>query len=298
LVAAVVERGWATAAQAELARHVPVAGDVCVEADSAGHTDAGNAYVLMPAMRALAARLSAAHGYATPVRVGAAGGIGTPDAALAAFMLGADFITTGSINQCTVEAGTSDAVKDLLQDLGVHDTAYAPSGDMFEVGARMQVVKKGVLFPARAQKLYELYQRHAGIDELDPRTRGQLEDRYFRRSLAAVWDETRAYLASRHPARLAAIERSPKQQLAAIFRWYFVHSTRVALAGSADHRVDYQIHCGPALGAFNAWVRGTPLEPWRARHVAAIADQLMRGTAVLLDERFARIHGTPQGVRA
>ena len=69
-------------------------------------------------------------------------GIGTPEAAAAAFLLGAEFIGTGSINQCTVEAGTSDSVKDLLQEANVQDTSYAPAGDMFEAGARVQVLKK------------------------------------------------------------------------------------------------------------------------------------------------------------
>ncbi|MET1176364.1 malonyl CoA-ACP transacylase, partial [Paenibacillus amylolyticus] len=65
--------------------------------------------------------------YGKSVRIGAAGGIGTPGAAMPAFMLGADFIVTGSINQYTVEAATSDLVKDLLQQMNVQDTAYAPA---------------------------------------------------------------------------------------------------------------------------------------------------------------------------
>src|SRR3954462_15450892 len=96
--------------------------------------------------------------YQNKIRIGAAGGIGTPHAAAAAFILGADFILTGSINQCTVEAGTSAAAKDGLQELNVQDTDYAPAGDMFELGARVQVAKRGLFFPARANRLYELYQ--------------------------------------------------------------------------------------------------------------------------------------------
>lgn len=76
------------------------------------------------------------------IHIGLAGGIGTPQAAVAAFMMGADFILTGSINQCTVEAGTSDCVKNLLQEINVQDTDYAPAGDMFELGAKAQVLKK------------------------------------------------------------------------------------------------------------------------------------------------------------
>ncbi|MEV0442349.1 enoyl-CoA hydratase/isomerase [Streptomyces spectabilis] len=291
LVRKLLDDGLVTPEQAELGARLPLAQDLCVEADSAGHTDGGNAYVLMPAMRALRDRVTREQGYAeesgeAAVRVGAAGGIGTPEAALAALTLGADFLVTGSINQCTVEAGTSDAVKDLLQGLGVHDTEYAPAGDMFEVGARVQAVRKSTFFPARAQKLYELYVRHDSLDDLDPRTRATLENKYFKRTLDEVWQETRAHLARRFPDRLAEVERSPKQKMAHVFRWYFVHSTRLALRG-AEPRVDHQIHCGPALGAFNTWVRGTDLEPWRGRRVDVVAERLLRGTAALLTERMA-----------
>lgn len=291
LVRELVERGLVTPEQAELGARLPLAQDLCVEADSAGHTDGGNAYVLMPAMRALRDRVGEEEKYPEPVRLGAAGGIGTPEAALAAYTLGADFIVTGSINQCTVEAGTSDAVKDILQELGVHDTDYAPAGDMFEVGAKVQAVRKGLFFPARAQKLYELYLRHDSLDDLDARTRTTLEEKFFRRSMDEVWAETRAHVARRFPERLAEIERSPKQKMALVFRWYFVHSTRLAMAGSTEQRVDYQIHCGPAMGAFNAWVRDTPLEKWRERQVAAVAEHLLRETAALLGQQL-RTYGS------
>lgn len=68
-------------------------------------------------------RFMAKFHYDKSIRIGAAGGIGTPEAAASAFILGADFIMMGSINQCTVEAGTSDLVKDLLQDMNIQDTA-------------------------------------------------------------------------------------------------------------------------------------------------------------------------------
>jgi trans-AT polyketide synthase/acyltransferase/oxidoreductase domain-containing protein len=59
------------------------------------------------------------------------------------------------------------------------------------------------------------------------------------------------------------------------------------MAGDADHKLDFQIHCGPALGAFNQWVAGTALASWRARHVDDLAERLMTATAALLERRFA-----------
>src|SRR6185437_11150255 len=165
IVEQLLREGLVTAEQAELGRRVPVSGDICVEADSAGHTDGGIPTVLFPAMLQLKRTIERKFNYAEPICMGLAGGIGTPEAAAAAFVMGADFILTGSINQCTVDAGTSEPVKDLLQEMDIQDTAHVPAGDMFEIGAKVQVAKRGLFFPARASKLYELYQRYASVDE-------------------------------------------------------------------------------------------------------------------------------------
>jgi trans-AT polyketide synthase, acyltransferase and oxidoreductase domains len=292
IVKALLAAGKITATEAELGQSIPMADEICVEADSGGHTDQGVAYALMPAMFALRDEMMAKYRYEKLIKVGAAGGIGTPHAAAAAFVMGADFVLTGSINQCTVEAGTSDAAKDLLQELNVQDTDYAPAGDMFELGARVQVAKRGLFFPARANKLYELYQRHNSIDEIDPKMRQQVQERYFKRSFDDVWNETRSYYVRSFPAKLAEIEKNPKQKMALIFRWYFVHTTRLAMRGSEDQKVDYQIHCGPAMGAFNQWVKGTELQSWRRRNVADLGQRIMNATAELLQQRFDAL--TPQ----
>jgi trans-AT polyketide synthase, acyltransferase and oxidoreductase domains len=267
--------------EARLAERVPMADDICVEADSGGHTDQGVAYALMPVMLLLRDRI------APQVRVGAAGGLGTPHAIAAAFILGAQFVLTGSVNQCTVDAGISDAAKDLLQQANVQDTAIVPAGDMFEIGAKCQVLKRGLFFPARANKLYELYRQHNAWEEIDEATRRQIETKYFRKTAAEVWAETRDYYLRVAPAEIEKAEKNPKHKLALLCRWYFVHTTRLALKGIDDQRVDFQIHCGPALGAFNQWVKGTELEDWRNRRADEIAERLMTGAAAILQDRFS-----------
>jgi len=205
-----VEAGRISEEEARLGELVPVAQDVCVEADSGGHTDRKVAIVVLPAILNLRDRICREMQYVQPVRVGAAGGIGTPESVAAAFVLGADFVMTGSINQCTVEAGTSDVVKDMLQNMGVQDTDYAPAGDMFELGAKVQVLKKGLLFPARANKLYELYTRHGSLEEIDVKTRSQIEGSYFKRSVDEVWAETQAFLSKHAPQMLAETQKSKR----------------------------------------------------------------------------------------
>ncbi|CUB23666.1 Polyketide biosynthesis protein PksE [Bacillus subtilis] len=283
LLKQLTEEGKITHNQAELMRKIPMADEITVEADSGGHTDKGSAYALMPAIIKLRDKIHAEYRYPQKVRIGSAGGIGTPEAAAAAFILGADYIVTGSINQCTVEAGTSNAAKDLLQDANVQDTDYAPAGDMFEIGAKVQVLKKGLLFPVRANKLHELYQNYRSIDEIDEKTRRMVEEKYFHRTFEEVYEDIKKYKASYEIERA---ERQPKHKMALIFKWYFGNATRLALIGDQKEKVNYQIHSGPALGAFNQWVKGSELENWRNRHVHKIGEKLITETADLLNQRY------------
>ncbi len=286
IVQKLVKDGRLTTEEANLGKHIPMAHDICVESDSGGHTDQRIALTLMPAMLKLRDEMMNRFNYEKRIRIGAAGGIGTPEAAAAAFILGADFILTGSINQCTVEAGTSDVVKDLLQTLNIQDTTYAPAGDMFELGSRVQVVRKGLLFPARANKLYDLYRQHNTLDEIEIKTQSQIQEKYFKRSFQEVWEETKNYYSKEKPDEIEKAEKNLKHKMALIFRWYFIHSARLAMKGSIDQITDYQIHCGSALGAFNQWVKGTHVENWRNRHVDDIAEKLMTGTAKILQDRL------------
>ncbi|MBA0052405.1 PfaD family polyunsaturated fatty acid/polyketide biosynthesis protein [Streptomyces sp. AJS327] len=290
LVAELRAAGEITEEEAALAPGITMADDICAEADSGGHTDQRAAFALVPDLVALRDRTARERG-GLDVRVGAAGGIGTPEAAAAAFVLRADFVLTGSVNQCTVEAGTSDEAKDLLADAGVADTTMVPAGDMFEVGARVQVLRKGLFFPARANKLYEVYRRHDSLDDIDERTARQIQDRYLGRDFDAVWRETREHYARTLPSEVERAEASPKHRMALVFKWYFVHANRLAQRGTTERRVDFQIQCGPAMGAFNQFVRGTPYEPWRARHPDDIAELLMTGAATLLDQRLRALTG-------
>jgi trans-AT polyketide synthase/acyltransferase/oxidoreductase domain-containing protein len=287
IVASLAQAGRITAEVAALAARLPLVDDLCVEADSGGHTDRRVALVQFPATRRLRDQIAAQHGFgraghAMAPRVGLAGGLGTPEAIAAAFVMGADFVLTGSINQCTVEAATSDAVKDLLAAAGPQDFDLAPAGDMFELGARVQVLRRGLLFAARANQLYDLWRRHDALEAIPAATLARIERLCFGRSAAAAWEETRRHHAANAPDVLAAAEANPKQKLAMILRWYWIRSNRLAIAGDLAERANWQVHCGPAMGAFNDWARGTALADWRARHVDVIGKELMRQAAQLL----------------
>jgi trans-AT polyketide synthase/acyltransferase/oxidoreductase domain-containing protein len=292
LVDALVRRGLLTLEQKALLARVPMADDLCAESDAGVYPEGATAFALLPAIRRLRDRAQRQHGHARRVRVGAAGGIGTPEAVAAAFLLGADFVLTGSINQCTAEAGTSDAAKDLLQQMSVQDTEAAPAGEAFELGGKVRVLRRGLFFARRAHRLHELYRFHESLDAIDAPTRGQLEGRYFRKTFDEVYEHVKAS----HPAHdIAKAERDPKHKMALVFRWYLARSSELALGGGPGSTVDFQIACGPALGTFNDWVKGTPLEDWRSRHVDEIGRRLMFEAADHLNGRLETLRAAASG---
>lgn len=273
--------------EARLIEAVPIADALTVEGDSGGHTDKGLLLALLPAIAAMRDTLKATHRYGQNVYIGAAGGIGAPGAVAAAFALGADYVLTGSVNQCTVESGASVAVKDLLQAADIQDVAMAPAGDLLEIGSRVQVLRRGTLFAARANKLYELYQRCDSLGDIDRRTRAHVEEKILKASFDYVFQEVEAHYASSGHAELERARLDPKYKMLLVFKWYFARSTRLAEEGNVANQADYQVHCSPAIGAFNALVKGTELEPWRNRRVSHIGTLLMEGAARHLGERFA-----------
>ncbi|ABA24348.1 2-nitropropane dioxygenase, NPD [Trichormus variabilis ATCC 29413] len=286
-----VEQGYITPLQAALAEKVPLADDITVEADSGGHTDNRSLVCLLPSIIALRDEIQQQYHYEHPVRVGAAGGIGTPEAALAAFMMGASYIVTGSINHSCIEAGTSDRTKQLLAQASMADMVMAPCADMFEMGVKVQLLKRGSLFPMRAQKLYDFYKTYGGIEEIPPEIRQTLETQIFRKNLDQVWDETVAYFSQRDPEQIARANNNPKRKMALIFRWYLGLSSRWSTSGDEQRQMDYQIWCGPAMGSFNEWVRGSYLELPENRTVVDVATHIMQGAAYLYRLQNLKLQG-------
>lgn len=276
-----VAAGEITSEQATWAARIPMADDVTAEADSGGHTDNQPAIVLLPTILALRDRMQAEHGYDRPLRIGAAGGISTPYAAAAAFAMGAAYVVTGSVNQGCVEAGTSDLVRTMLADARQADIAMAPAADMFEMGVKVQVLKRGTMFAMRAAKLFEFYRTYEALEQIPAAERAMLEKNLFRAPLETIWDQTRAYFQGRDPAQLDRAARDPRHKMALVFRWYLGQSSHWANTGEPSRAVDYQIWCGPAMAAFNEWARGSTLERPENRRVVTVALNILYGAAVL-----------------
>jgi PfaD family protein len=147
------------------------------------------------------------------------------------------------------------------------------------------------MFASRGQRLYELYRHCEGLHDIAPADRAKLESEIFRAPLTEIASSTLAYFRERDPAQAERAERDPKHMMALVFRWYLFMGAQWARQGLAERRADYQIWCGPAMGAFNSWVAGSFLEPPANRNVTQIARNLLEGAAVITRAQQLRSFG-------
>ncbi|WP_224996124.1 PfaD family polyunsaturated fatty acid/polyketide biosynthesis protein [Cesiribacter sp. SM1] len=277
--------------QMEWAKQLPLAGDITVEADSGGHTDNQALVCALPEMIRLKERIEKQYAYAAPLHIGAAGGISTPASVVAAFAMGADYVVTGSINQACREAATSAPVKAMLAKASSADVVLAPSADMFEMGISVQVLKRSTMYASRAKKLYQLYSQYEAVTDIPTAELEKLEKQLFQMPLNEVWNEVEKFFRHQDPLRLETARQHPKRKMALIFRWYLGLSSKWAVKGVEGRTMDYQVWCGPAMGAFNDWVKGSAMEALENRTVAAVAMRLLREAAVLHRIQLLKMYG-------
>jgi len=248
-----------TQEEAERARNMKALADaVCVESDSGGHTDRRPLHVLFPIMLQLRKRMNVEH-----VVMGAAGGIGCPAAVRSAQALGAEFVCTGTINQISREAATSQHVRKLLSEATYSDVTMTPAADMFELGVELQVLSKKTMMPKRGTLLYRLYKDYPSLEQIPSDKMKFLEEKIFKKSVQDVWGETVSYYINRlkDPARIERAEKDGKMKMGLVFKWYLSKSSGWANRGDPKRKLDYQIWCGPCIGSYNLWVQGSKLDP-------------------------------------
>jgi trans-AT polyketide synthase, acyltransferase and oxidoreductase domains len=288
-----VDKGKITSEEAELAKQVPVAEDITAEADSGGHTDNRPLNALFPIIADLRDRLSSKYQYKTRIRVGAAGSLGTPSAVSAAFALGASYVLLGSVHQSCVESGLCIEGKKLLAKADMADVMMTPSADMFELGVKVQVLKKGTLMGVRGSKLYDLYTRYNSIEDIPDNIRADIEKMIFQMPLNAVWKDTKEFFLKVEPLQVEKADKDPKYKMALIFRWYLGNSSKWAIIGEPERQMDYQIWCGPAIGAFNNWVKESFLEKPENRKIQQVALNLLEGASIITKAQQLRTYGIP-----
>jgi PfaD family protein len=273
-----------------------MADDLTAEADSGGHTDNRPSLVLLPLILMLRDRIAAETG--VWVRVGAAGGLAVPSALSAAFAAGADYVMTGTVNQACVESGNSTLAKQMLADAGMADVDMAPASDMFEAGVKVQVLKRGTMFSRRGESLYDVYRQHPSWDAVPATEKTKIEAQILRRPYADVWRDCEAFFAVRDPRQLERAREDRKHEMALVFRWYLGMSSRWAIGGEEGRKLDMQVWCGPAIGAFNEWTRGTFLAEPAERRAVVVAANLLAGAAAITRARNLLSQGVDPGPAA
>lgn len=328
-----LKQGKISQEQFEIAQYVPMADDITIEADSGGHTDNRQLQVILPLVlqqrnkvfKEVSDKLLQSGKTFSVVtkswcpesnctkdipikwpiftRVGAGGGIGCPEAAVCAYSLGAAFLVTGTINQMCRESGTCDTVRKYLSEASYADVTMAPAADMFEQGVQLQVLKKGTMFPSRAKKLYDLFCKYDSFEQFPPNELANLERRILKKTLAQVWEETKDFYINRlhNQEKIDKVEVHGDQKLkmSLCFRWYLGLSSFWANSGDKDRKTDYQVWCGPAIGAFNEFIRGSSLDPKVSKVYPSVVDanlQLLEGATYLTRLNKLRFHKEALGL--
>ena len=294
-----VATGEITPEQAEWAARIPMADDITAEADSGGHTDNQPAIVLLADDAGLArpdagaARLRSAaagrRGRRHLDAVGGGGGAGD-GGGLHRDRVGQPVVRRGGHvrrGPADARAGAAGRYRDGPRGRHVRDGGEGPGAQ-----ARHAVRDAG------RQALRALPGARRASTRSPPAERANLEKTIFRAPLETIWEQTKDYFRERDPSRIERAERDPKQKMALVFRWYLGMSSHWANSGEPSRTVDYQIWCGPAMAAFNDWVRGSFLEQPENRRVATVALNILYGAAVLTRARIASIQGLAPASRA
>lgn len=274
------DEGKLSEEQVEIAKSIPLADEIIVVSFGADKTGSIPVNSFLPQVIAKKNALIKKYGYSENIHVGAAGSIGDPVSALDAFLLGADFIMTGSVNQCTAEAEISDMIKNKLQKVEIQDTEIIPTSHVYEIGMKMQVLKKGVFFTARALKLYEIYNKISKIEDIEPELLAQIQDKYFGKSIDAIYSEIKNELSEKEIDRA---ETDSKFKFGLIIYWYYNYCTECAIRNDNVQNLNCLIPVSCAMGRINNFLEKTEYSDWKNRHPDIIAKLIMSGAEEKLD---------------
>jgi hypothetical protein len=100
-----------------------------------------------------------------------------------------------------------------------------------------------------------------------------------------------AFWSQRDPGQLERAGADARHRMALLMRSYLGRSSRWAIDGDQARRADYQIWCGPAMGAFNEWAAGSFLADPSRRTVGQVAANLLEGAAAITRAQQLRAAG-------
>jgi len=90
-----------------------------------------------------------------------------------------------------------------------------------------------------------------------------LEKKILGASIEQVWNETKDFYINRlhDEDKIKRVEAGDKPlKMSLCFRWYLSKSSGWANRGESKRKMDYQVWCGPAIGTFNSFIKGSFLD--------------------------------------
>ena len=289
-----LREGRITEREAELARHIPMADDITAEGDSGGHTDKQVLSALVPTMRALRDEIvdAAEVRPADPSRRGRR----PRDAGVGRRRVPARRrLRPDRLDQPGVRRGRHLAAR----------AADAGRGELQRRrdGRRRRLVRDGLAGPgAPARHPLRLAEASGSWSCTGATARWPISRTASASSLrptSSAPPSTRSGGTRRRSssasirASLSGAQRDEHHKMALVMRWYLGLSSGWAQQGNEDRRVDFQVWCGPAMGAFNTWARGSFLEDVDQRGVVEVAENLMHGAAALVRRQWLTAQGVP-----
>ena len=291
LIDALVTEGRLTEEEGLLGSKLPLSQDIIVDGDVSRTGGKQDIVSLFPALRHSLRR--AKIGRSVEVRVGVAGELATPEAINAAFKMGADFVVTGSVNGLTIEAGGSQARKELLAKAKPEDFVSAPSFEYLDADYRVRVTKFGTMFATKANRMEELYRATDSLDGLTHEGLKFLEQKVFQCSLVEAYDKAEPFLRQWWPNLVEQATTSPKVRASLLLKWFLFESNQWAIDGVQGRQMDYQVRGDGAVGSFNLWRENTEFNDISKISVVQLALNLLKGAAVISRMQVLKEHGVP-----
>jgi PfaD family protein len=148
------------------------------------------------------------------------------------------------------------------------------------------------MFPVRAEKLYQAYKTYSDFRDLPDKLKKEIEDKFLMQGFEQAWQSTRQFFLSRgNVNEIKKAENDLRHKMALVFRSYLGKSSGWAIQGRPERKMDFQIWCGPAMGAFNQWAGSSFLASHENRKTADIALNLLFGACVLTRAMFLKTQG-------
>ncbi|MCO4784209.1 MAG: 1-acyl-sn-glycerol-3-phosphate acyltransferase [Candidatus Cloacimonetes bacterium] len=225
------------------------------------------------------------------IYLGVTGDLGTPDALAAAFAMGADFVSTSSINLLSNDVSGADSYKECIKKVRFQDVSLVSSFESFESGAKTRALNFGTRFVAVSTKIGSWFFERRSIDTLEDSEVKYLEEKVFGSSITQTLLDAKAFFEFRNPSLIEAASNNSRISLAMLIRYYLEMGHLWAIEGNDNKKIDYNIKCGLDLASFNQWRQGTIFEDDQKLSVVQIALNLMMGAQFEARKQFLKSQG-------